>query len=357
MAVDEAAGGRDEVYDKPIAYEEGDKIIYRASSLGMCKGALVRARLGVSASGPGEMMLKRFQEGNDWEERVLLAGLEAAGFTRTVDLDYLEPYGRVVEGAGGLQVETELAWSNKVVRCHPDGIATKRNGLEKFVVEVKFLGEQMYRDITRDGKWPASYEWQKAVEMLSTGLPLLYIIGEKVVTEGAKGERVVELGEVWTEEVTLADVPFSLVDVKMRVAEVEGYVARGELPQCPVPFMYPCPYWAEHEEKEGPEEITDEALIAWVDVYERAKKAKDQADKDVEFTKKAIAEQMAELHLDSGRCAGYDIAVVADQERGNVSWASWAKAVKKKYPEVDLSEDEFRGKPTKGYVRITEVSG
>ena len=344
---------RDVVFDKPMAYEEGDKIIYRASSLGSCPGALVRARLGVSGSAPSDMMQERFDEGTAWEERVLLAGL-GVDFTRTVEQDHLALHGEVVQSEAGLQIETELAWSNKVIRCHPDGIATKSTTLEKYVVEVKFLGEQMFNDITMRGVWPANYQWQKAVEMLSTGLPLLYIIGKKVVTEDADGNRVVELGEVWTEEVL--ESPFSLAEVKMRVLEIEGYVARGEMPACPVPLMYPCPYWADHEPGAGADarvESDDEVLKAWIDVWRRAKEESDKAVEAVDFARKAVLEQMAELKLESARCDGVDLTVIRPTQ-GNVSWAKAYKALSMQTKQ-QVNEDEFRGKVGDVTVRIVPV--
>jgi hypothetical protein len=336
-----------------MAYEDADgKVVYRASSLGSCIGALVRARLGVSGSAPSDMMQERFDEGHAWEERVITAGL-GVDFTRVTDRDHLELYGKVVESDSGLQVETELAWSNKIVRCHPDAIAIQGSTLKPYVVEAKFLGEQMFNDITMRGVWPVTYQWQKAVEMLSTGLPLLYIIGKKVVEEDAAGERMVSLGEVWTEEILTP--PMSLAEVKMRVLEVEGYVTRGEMPACPVPLMYPCPYWADHEPAESTrvDESDDEVLKAWVDVWKLAKAASEKADADLEFARKAVAEQIKELGLASARCDGVDITTVTPTQ-GNVSWAKAYKALSQQTGER-VDEDKFRGKVGDATVRIAYV--
>ena len=345
--------GRDEVYDKPYAYEDADgRVVYRASSLGACTGALTRARLGVSGALPNDFMAERFQEGHNWEGRVLAAGL-GEDWMQIDNPVTLGQWGRVVDSEAGVQVETELAWSNKVVRCHPDAIAAHRETLQPHVVEVKFLGPDMYDDIVFAGKMSEGYRWQMAIEMLSTGLPMLYIVGRKVISEDADGNRVVELGDVWTKVYELDDVPFSLKDVKARVLEVEGYVARGEVPACPVPFVYPCPYYADHEAREV-EEIDNEVLAEWVAVWRLAAKAKETADRDVEFVRKAIAEQMKELGIESGRCAGVDISVIKAQEKGNVSWAKAYKALSQQTGER-VDEDQYRGKPTAGYVRVSEA--
>ncbi len=341
---------RDEVYDRPLAYEDGEKVVYRASGLGSCPGALVRARLGVSGSLPSDFMAERFQEGHDWEARVLAAGL-GVDFIQVTTRDHLLPYGRVVESDSGLQVETEVAWGNKVVRCHPDAVAMKGATLSPYVVEVKFLGDSMYDDIVRRGKWPVTYEWQKAIEMISTGLPMLYIVGQKVVGEDEAGERMVSLGEVWTVEVDVP--PFSLKEVKMRVAEIEGFVSRGEMPACPVPFDFPCSYFMNHESRDA-EVIDNEVLAEWIAVWRLAAKAVDTAAKDLEFAKGAIREQMAELGLTSGRCEGVDIAVVKEAEKGNVSWSRAYKELAKVTGQ-SVDEDQFRGKAAAGYVRVQEA--
>lgn len=364
MAVE---ANRDAVYDKPMAYEDADgRIIYRASSLGSCTGALVRARLGVDGSLPSDFMQERFDEGHEWEERVLLAGL-GIDYSRTVDLDYLAAYGKVVDSEAGPQVETELTWSNKAVRCHPDGIVTKVSTLQRYVCEVKFLSPDFAYDkiraIEKDGMkgLGETYAWQASVEMLSTGLPLLYIIGMKDTggdgsggnggKEANGGVRVRGIGEVYTVEF---DEPcYGLKDVKARVLEVEGYVARGELPACPVPFMYPCPYW-QHHEKVGPEIIEDEALRAWVDVWRRAHDAYAQATKDLDFARAAVLEQMKEIGKVSGVCDGVNITVVERGEKGNVSWSKAYKALSKQTGER-VDEDEYRGEPRAGYVKIEEA--
>lgn len=350
------ASERDGAYDKPMAYEEGDKIIYRASSLGSCIGALVRARLGVSGSAPSDMMQERFDEGHAWEERVITAGL-GVDFTRVTDRDHLELYGRVVESDSGLQVETEITWGGdkgKIVRCHPDAFAIQGSTLKPYVVEAKFLGESMFKEARSDFDRfltnHSTYKWQASVEMLSTGLPLLYIVGEKVVEEDESGERMISLGEVLTVEMGPIGM-FDIKDVKMRVLEVEGYVTRGEMPACPTPLMYPCPYWADHEPTESTRvESDDEVLKAWVDVWKLAKAASEKADADLEFARKAVAEQIKELGLASARCDGVDITTITPTQ-GNVSWAKAYKALSQQTGER-VDEDKYRGKVGDATVRI-----
>jgi len=369
--VTETTEARDEIFDKPLTYENDEgKIIYRASGLGGCVRSLVLSRLGVTPSPPSDFMAERFQEGHDWEREVLARGLEQAGGQGWVEVtnpDHLALYGRVVQEEGDvMQVETELAWSNKVIRCHPDAIAVNRDGLDQRVVEAKFLSSEFasakYREIdkaTKAGKHPAlglgeQYAWQVAVEMLSTGLPMLYVIGEKEVGENEDGGRVVTgIGtvQVWEWD----EPPFSLAEVKARVLEVEGYVARGEMPPCPVPLQYPCGFWREHEEREEIEEITDPELDKLVEEFARANgEAHKLADRAAKL-KVQMLERMRGIGMNSGKGHGLIVSRVSARP-GNVSWAKWAQEVKKKHPEVtDVDEEKFRGKEVAETIRVEEI--
>ncbi len=357
-------GDRDAAFDKPLAYEANDgRVVYRASGLGACRGALVRARLGVTGSLPSDFMQTRFDEGTDWEDAVIAAGL-GVDWVQMTDPEHLVAFGKVVDSNHGrVQLETEIAWGNKIVRCHPDAIASQGSTLQPWVVEAKFLSEdyalEKIRAVDKHGLagLGEQYAWQAAVEMLSTGLPLLYIIGTKDVVE-VDGERVVRgVGSVWTGEFEASDSPYQLRDVKARVLEVEGYVARGEVPSCPLPLMYPCAYWADHADVEQKPEIADEALVEWVEVWRIAKARYAESTSAMDEVRGEILARMDELGLDGGVCKGVTISVVGEGQ-GNVAWAKWAKDVKAKHPEVkDVDEEQYRGKPREGYVKIEEAKG
>lgn len=352
---------RDATFDKPIAYEEDGKVIYRASSLGMCTGALVRARLGVTGSAPSDMMQTRFDEGTDWEAEVIAQGL-GVDWVQVLDPDHLAAWGTVVAADHGrAQVQTEVAWGNKVVRCHPDGIVTSGSTLEPRVLEAKFLSPEFalekIKAVDKHGArgLGASYAWQLAIEMLSTGLPALYVIGVKDAVE-VEGERVVRgVREIAVME--FDEPPYTLREVKARVLEIEGYVARGEIPACPVPLMYPCPFWMDHEQPERVE-LDDDALVEWVEVWRLAKQQSDEAAGALDEVREQIRARLEELEVPGGVCKGVQMAVLPSRP-GNVSWAKWAAAVKKKYADVkadeELAEDRFRGADTKPSVKIEEA--
>lgn len=349
------------VFDHAAAYEEGESVVYRASSLGRCIGALVRARLGVTGSPPPPKFRELFDEGHAFEQRVIHAGLGIDWVA--LDGHKLAKYGKVVqdEQGGGEQVETEIRFGRYIIRCHPDAIAANVAGMqdgegaaERAVVEAKFFGPDLFYktikqigDAERAGKNPAlglgmAYAYQVAIEMHSTGLPLLWVQGLK----DRDGE--LEIGEVFTMEV--AEPPFTLAEIKARVYEVEGWVARGEMPPCPVPLDYPCPYWDTHDVDAGLESLDDAVLATLVDSYAMLVEEKETVAEALELAKQNIWERMKGLGVEKGKCNGYQLYPVAPKQ-GSVSWSkAYAALAKQTGKRVD--EDAFRGKVGEEYLVV-----
>jgi hypothetical protein len=356
----------DPVFDRAIAYEDADgAVVYRASSFGYCIGALVRARLGITPSPPPDLMLERYQEGHDWEREVLAAGL-GVDWVEVTKPSELERFGQVVEGQNGeRQVETELRWEAKsgarVVRCHPDAIV--RHGSDKHmrVAEVKFFGPDLYNQtiagVEKQGLWGLGQgrAWQASIEMLTTKLPLLYIIGQKQTAE-VDGARVVK--GLASPPVVYEFAPedgYSFKDVKMRAAEIEGWVARGQMPPCVVPFDYPCGYWAEHEQAEKAPAIEDEQLVHLVESYDRAMSKKAAHEEEAARIKADIDARLTEVGLEGGVCGGWEI-VRTQARKGNVSWsAAWKALPREVRDSVDV--DQYRGEEVEAGLRMTKQKG
>lgn len=365
----------DDVFNAAVVYEDADgATVFRASSLGYCIGALVRARLGVTGSAPPDTMQERFDEGHAWEQRVILAGL-GVDWTQ-LDARALKQYGTVVEDIAGPQVETEIRWTAasgvKVIRCHPDAVVKHGSrtldgadgNAERRVVEAKFFGSDLFYETVRgvagaEKEFGAEmqarglgykYALQLSIEMLSTGLPALYVIGLK---ERDPSTGDLTLGEVWTMEVDTP--PYSMAEVRARVYEVEGWVARGEMPPCVVPFDYPCAYWAEHEAKAPREEIKDNALQMLMVEWQMIVEAKDALEVDVASVKARVDARLGDMGIAGGPCGGWEIVTVTP-EKGNVSWSRAYKALAKQTGER-IDEDEYRGKVGDRYLRISKIAG
>jgi hypothetical protein len=363
----------DAVYDAPPVYFEadaegygGERVIYRASSLGACLQMLARCRAGQTPAPPPDLMLERYQEGHDHEYNVKVAGYGVDWVDVTMP-DHLMQYGHVVEADNGvLQVECELTWGGegtavKSVRCHPDGIAVHRSSLSRSVVEVKFLGDDMMdatvKGLRADGLagLPNFYRWQTSIEMLATGLPLLLVLGRKRVRE-VKGERVVDLAPDGVECFEYDMPHYTLVDVKARVAQVEGAARRAEdgggWPKCPVPFDYPCGFFAEHDEV-AVDVIEDDDLKDLVLAWSMERTTAEGHTKKAEVIKEDIRLRMQEIGRASGVVGGFNITVTEDRP-GNVSWSRAYKALAKVTGER-VDEDEFRGDEVAGGVTMRKV--
>lgn len=351
----------DPIFDRANVYEDdAGHVVYRASSFGYCLGALVRARLGMTPAPPPDLMLERYQEGHDWEREVLAAGL-GVDWVEVTTPSALKRFGQVVEGQNGeRQVEAELRWSDKILRVHPDAIVKRGNGGAMRVCEVKFLaGARVLEMAGATGDMRAvlgdAYAWQASIEMLATGLPMLYIVGAKDIKTTADAREVVGIADVLVME---WDEPaFTFRDIKMRVAEVEGWASRGEFPPCPIPFDWPCGFYADHEPREA-EEITDEVLVHLAESYGRAMAKIEVTKAEADAIKASIDARLVEVGVEGGRCGGWDIARTQPR-KGNVSWAEWAKTAKKIHPDlVDIiEEDKLRGAEVAGGVRMSKVKG
>lgn len=244
--------------NRPAVYEEGDKWVLRASSLGNCFSHLVRCGLGYTPEPPPDFMLERFAEG-DRAEPVILNWLNTKGGWAIWDaykMDQIaEQFGGSVAEREGADPQLELeipVGKNAVIRVHPDGIATcfmlSRETQERWpnlqtgeevVVEVKALGKDFLKKYKREGlnAFPY-YAYQVSIEMAATGLPCLFVVGEKDENGDVQEDKI-----VWD---LYREPPYTLPQLKVRVMKILAAINRGEIPECDI-AMYPCGFWQEHD--------------------------------------------------------------------------------------------------------------
>lgn len=359
---------RDPIFDKPTTYELLDgRVVYRASSLGFCPGALVRSRLGITPSPPPENIERAWAAGRDNEAALVARGLEQIGYKAVnsrVILGGLPGVRGVVETDAGLQVEVQIEVGKRaVVLCHPDGIAMKKGavkGDEKMVVEAKLLSQSYWDQITRGGGVPAglteTYSWQVSVEAHATGLDVIYIIGVKE----EDGTWDAADGKVVVFQVKKENTPYTIEQIKTRVLEIEGYVHRGDMPTCPEPKMWPCPWWKEHDDDRAEVETVEDELLE--SLAARYKDLGDQMDV-LKAQREAARDGILKWYADTGRASGDEgrvevgglrVVRVAGGE-GNVSWKGVWESVKYEHKDMDL--EQFRGKPTNDSVRVERIEG
>lgn len=250
----------DKADHRPDVYQEDGIWVFRASSLGGCTRSLVLTALGEQGSSTKpEAIQKAMGEGTKAEATILGVARNYGWKTmlplasdkpgkKYVELDQ---YG-TIDSTG--QIVTEIRVGSKaVVRCHPDDLvqkfrtvaaddplADRADGDElgsRRVVEAKAIKNPEARVWERP-----YYAWQLSVEMASTGLPALYLVG-------AKGEG----GMVKPSDVTpywIDTPPYTMGQIKGRVLRIVGMIEKAKkegvkgIPDCDVK-QFPCPHFAD----------------------------------------------------------------------------------------------------------------
>lgn len=265
---------------------DGGAWVYRASGLGSCIGALVRARMGVDADEPPEWLLERYQEGKDLEDEILASIDPDWGLFDDVTITEL---GFPLDGIGQIELEIKVPIGGgefAYVVCHPDGITEDDEG-NLLPVEAKAMAPTGAKEL-RNNNLPSHYQWQVSVEAaVLKAKAVLFLVGEKIANED---RSEVTLGEVTTQ---LIDPPFTRAEIMKRVMLVEKYVREGEVPFCDFK-QYPCGFWTDHDPDDPlwVEKVEVEVPEGEAEAWEYAVDdflALHQAEKDIKKDKKAAA--------------------------------------------------------------------
>lgn len=220
--------------DRPNRYVEGDRVVYRASALGMCMKSLVALGLGHKPEPHPDWLLKRFQEGVDGEPVVIDMLSENWVFEHDYDSSHWLMWDK-----GQILVEVPVG-QRVVIRGHADGLATcfkvpvYEHGECEWVagdrrlVEIKCVSEDYARVLLR--KLPFYYIVQIVVYSKALGFhPMLAL--------GIKDEN----GEVINVVTQMIEPELTMGAVKARVVEIEKWIDKGELPPCDHP-NWPCQF-------------------------------------------------------------------------------------------------------------------
>lgn len=231
--------------------EATETVVYGASGLGSCSVALYYDRQGVTPEPPPQWLQEAYNQGNENEGLILDMFQQATPF-RLLDLGDVVGYGyslgeydedRGVDYSNQVRVEAKVL-PGVVVRAHLDGIAeltVPESGWirdqdttgKKFVVEVKALGDTLWQAWKARGiNIISSYPWQVTAQMKGAGLPCIFVVGHK-----DKNGRVFEI------DYKIIDEP----PIKwMEVIKKIGAIEKEQVEDCPLPMMYPCPYYPLH---------------------------------------------------------------------------------------------------------------
>lgn len=285
--------------NRPNVYWEGKKLIIRASALGRCMGELVRTGIGMEPAPAPEDMKRRWAEGVVAEPQIL---------------EWLRGQGLKVSNDGpDNQLELEISVGNVVLRCHPDGVAVKV-GEDSFPEWARVIEAKALRPSMRAKPFPP-YDWQMSAEMAASGLPGLWVYGEK----GEDGQLTGKF------EIVEQDEPvYSLTNIKKRLLAIYKAVCSNTVPECDWK-QYPCGFYREEDsacgqkgKADGKHELPELPVPeSVVQAYVVAKRVAEDAKKDYDEAQKHLKKMLLD-----GAESGYRIGqqLVATKKPGRKSY-------------------------------------
>lgn len=234
-----------------VAEDGTERAVFRASALGsLCEASLVRALVGQPAEPPPAWLQEKFDQGNEAEAKVFDL-LERRYGWKMLGPDRLSYWGPVQSDG---QIKTELHVGKHRVRCHPDAVLVRvdREGqgdestpdwakLGALAVgEGKAFSESTYKKWKVEGlDVIAPYKIQVAVEMLTTGLPCVYVVGVK----GEDGKVLAD--RCYVKYYT--DPPVSRVEIAKKVMRIvnaaKDHEAGRPMMPCVEGGQYPCAFY------------------------------------------------------------------------------------------------------------------
>lgn len=217
--------------DAPYVMYTGERVEYRASSLGGCDMALLAARLGYDAVPvkEGAKILEVFEAGKRIEDEVL----DRIGLLAPVT---------------GRQLEVVLPITKRIyVLGHIDGLDT-----DDSILEVKSQSQEEWDRFEKEG-WESGffprYKWQLSAYMHALGQPLTLLRALRD-SDGQWTGRI--------EDEVVEEPFYSVAEIRARVLKIEAAAATGVL-NAECINSYPCPYFYLHDEIDR-ELISDEGV-------------------------------------------------------------------------------------------------
>ena len=305
----ESQGGdnRPSVYFDP----DVDLWVYRASALGHCERELVALRRGGVGQPVPDWLMRRFNEGHEFEAELLQRYVEDNGG------DLILEQHQVIIPAG----------KDAAVRGSMDGYDAKLCA----VVDAKFLGPDLYRKLKKEGiAGSSAYKWQQpvyvqglinegyAVEKVCLAMGLKQYEEREDPDTGETYNAAVGVAEMHYEWVDVADLP-GVGAIKSRVVKLERLAKADadEWPACPVPFQFPCGFdWMHDEPEDTAVELVGESAVklttahrlyyAGAELEKGAKKLKAEAG---DIVRELLTEQGLEVDAAGNKLRAGDTAM------------------------------------------------
>lgn len=226
---------------RPDVYEEGARVVYRASSIGQCVRALVASGLGESSvyGADRQALLDRSAEEGNLHEEAVRERLRSEGWT-----------------IHSTQEEVEIpVIPGVIIRGHTDGVISKfgETVSDRALLEVKSMSTKQFDKWMRK-KWGEfeKYAWQITAYMAGyPGLDCYYVVKRR---EDGLMDRTV---------IPASQPPADWKAIKKKVVTAERWRRKKELPPCDVKNQWGCPFFYLHEEDNFEEiEIPDDEARA-----------------------------------------------------------------------------------------------
>ncbi len=276
---------------KPIAYLEGETLVFRASGLGNSVRALTLALRGYEPSPPPPALQRAFDAGNRLEDQLL----ERAEYVLGQQVAHRQEQFT-------LPIDDDVA-----IRGHIDGRTVAPQG-QGWLVEAKALGPELFDSFSRNELFERmpGYAYQVWAQMVAYHDRLLYIVGPK------KDGKVTNLEIV--QKVYTVPPPVAL-EVQAKLAAVREHYRRGTLPEaCDCKGW--CPYSYLHPAVDTDDDLATE-LQDLATTYTEAKIQRDAADEMMEGARARMAKLLESHGVDKAVTPTY---AVTKYQRTNMSY-------------------------------------
>jgi len=266
--------------NRPSVYHDPDidRWVYRASALGSCDRQLVALRRGMEPAPTPDWLQVRFDEGHDWEARILDRFTDDTGIKLTLQQSVCEL--NVGKGA--------------VVRGATDGLGFDDQG-NHVVVDAKFCGEDLYRKLISKGIYGFDhYLWQQSAYAHANDADRICLaLGLKDIVGEGDDRKVVGIKEMHYLWVNVADL-MTAGQIKARVLRIENLSKGDGWPDCPTPHQYPCPFDWLHDEQDVAVEVEGELALklAAAEKYNADAKVHESQAKELKAKAKVLVEEV-----------------------------------------------------------------
>ena len=340
--------------NRPIAYQENNLSIYRASGAGSCITALVAAKLGYEEARSGyteNILSSAAREGNMHEPAIVQT--------------LIDEYGWRIDGSQNV-VELQII-PRVFIRGHVDGLCKPKGKKKQRVLEIKTMSDSVFKQWMRYGDDPTQrllsdrfmkYAWQISIYMYAYGLPAMYVVKNR-------NSGVLDIGEIKTP-------PIDLKTIKTKIIEVERLAMLGDMPPCqassddkffcPYPYLHNGDSVFENEPDDEDEPLDNATVVLLAGMAEKYSDLASQVGlmKPLDDERKALGKKMIEVMGKDGpknrQAEGWEVKRI-DSSNSGMDKVGVAEALGVTFEELDKALKENKRSFPYSYVSVKKMTG